>query len=414
MKFVLVAIGSRGDVEPFIAIGELLTAQGNEVHIQLPEQFRQLIEDPKMNFHSLGPEMLELLYSPLGKQVMGGKGALWQKPRAVYQLGKINQKISKKMAKRQLELIHKVHPDKVLYSAKASYPMLWSIDHPGQALFITPIPYIQRTETSTHLLFKKDYGKFINKLSYDLAEWGLNVHLKRIAKALGVSFDLKRLKLALYENAVLYTISPQLFEAPYDWPEQRKVVGYQERNKVLHWQPPEELISFLNQHPKVLFVTFGSMTNPDPYGKTQLILKVLSQLRIPAIVNTSEGGLIKPKEFDQKQFYFINQIPYDWIFPKMYAVMHHGGAGTTHLSIKYGCVSLIIPHIVDQFLWNRIIHKKGLGPLGVKVSKLKEAKLRSLITDAWQNQSYKQKAEEVGAEMSNEHYENEILSILTN
>lgn len=77
MKFVLAAIGSWSDVEPFIAIGELLTAQGHEVHIQLPEQFQQLIEDPKMSFHSLDPEMLELLYSPLGQQVMGGKGALW-------------------------------------------------------------------------------------------------------------------------------------------------------------------------------------------------------------------------------------------------------------------------------------------------------------------------------------------------
>lgn len=414
MKFILVSIGSRGDVEPFIALGELLAAKGHEVHIQIPEQFSKLIEDPKISFHSLGPEMIDLLNSPIGQKVMGGKGALWQKPRAVYRLGKINQRISKKMAKLQMELLNQIQPDRVLYSAKSSYPMLWSVDHPGKAIFITPIPFIQRTKTSAQLLFKKDYGKIINLLTYDLAAWGLKVHLKRTAKALGIKFDPNGLKKALYENASVYTISPQLYESPSDWPPQRKVLGYQERNKTTNWTAPKKLSEFIDKHSKILFVTFGSMTNPDPESKTKAILSVLKKLKIPAIINTSEGGLMRPETYDEEQFYFINQVPYDWLLPNMYAVMHHGGAGTTHLTIKYGCVSLIMPHIVDQFVWNQIIHQRGLGPLGIKVSKITASTLEPLIADAWQNSSYKHKAVEAGKTMRAEHYEEEIISMLTN
>lgn len=414
MKFVLVSIGSRGDVEPFIALADLLIARGHEVHIQLPEQFEKLVENKLVHFHSLGPELMDLLNSSLGRVVMGGKGALWQKPRAVYQLGKINQKISIDMAQLQKELIHQVKPDRVLYSSKSTYAMIWSVDHPGQAIYVSPIPYIQRTKTSAQLLFKKNYGAFINKLTYDLAEWGLNLHLMKTAKKLGITnIQKKDLKKALYENAVVYTISPQLFKSPYDWPPQRKVLGYQERDKTLNWKAPEALVRFLEKHQKILFITFGSMTNPAPEEKTQTILDVLKKLRIPAIINTSEGGLIQPKNYDESNIYFISQVPYDWLLPKIYAVMHHGGAGTTHLSIKYRCASLIMPHIVDQFVWNRIIARKGLGPLGIKVSKITEDRLSPLVQDLWNNQRYKQEAVRIGDLMRAENYEDQIIKMIT-
>ena len=65
----------------------------------------------------------------------------------------------------------------------------------------------------------------------------------------------------------------------------------------------------------------------------------------------------------------------------MYATIHHGGSGTTHMALKYGCASMIIPHIIDQFTWNKIIHEKGLGPLGMKVSKLTTAKLEPKLLE---------------------------------
>jgi len=81
---------------------------------------------------------------------------------------------------------------------------------------------------------------------------------------------------------------------------------------------------------------------------------------------------VKPKNFVSEQIHFISQIPYEWIFPKVYGVIHHGGSGTTHLGLKYGCVTMVIPYIIDQFVWNEIIDKIGAGPKGIKIGKITE------------------------------------------
>ena len=94
--------------------------------------------------------------------------------------------------------------------------------------------------------------------------------------------------------------------------------------------------------------------------KTQTILNVLKRNRIAAIINSSWGGLEKI-EAASETIHFVNNIPYDWLLPKIYAVVHHGGSGTTHMALKYACPSLVIPHILDQFYWNNIIAKQKLG-----------------------------------------------------
>ena len=99
-------------------------------------------------------------------------------------------------------------------------------------------------------------------------------------------------------------------------------------------------------------------------------------IKPPAIINTADGGLIKPDKFNSELIYFVSQIPYNWIFPKMYAVIHHGGAGTTHLAIKYGCAAMIIPHIVDQFVWDKMISDLGVGPKGIKINRINSKKPR--------------------------------------
>ena len=121
---------------------------------------------------------------------------------------------------------------------------------------------------------------------------------------------------------------------------------------------------------------------------------------------------MQPELYNTDLFYFVNRIPYDWILPKVYAAMHHGGSGTTHLSVKYGCASLIVPHIIDQFLWNNIIHNKGLGPKGVSVQKLSKSKLAPLMKDLWQNEAYKTTAKNVGKRMLEEDHSKELVDFI--
>src|SRR5690606_14670788 len=86
---------------------------------------------------------------------------------------------------------------------------------------------------------------------------------------------------------------------------------------------------------------------------------------------------------------FVQNVPYDWLFPQVYAVVHHGGSGTTHTAIKYGCPSLVIPHALDQPFWARTIAAKKLGPAGLPIRKLNDGHFEEKLLDLFTNEEYK-------------------------
>ena len=95
----------------------------------------------------------------------------------------------------------------------------------------------------------------------------------------------------------------------------------------------------------------------------------------------------------------MQQIPNDRIFPKIYGVIHHGGSGTTHLGLKYGCQTMIIPHILDQFVWDTIVSELGAGPGGVKIGKMNHRNLEPRILDLFNSEAYKRKSDLIKNQM---------------
>ena len=114
-----------------------------------------------------------------------------------------------------------------------------------------------------------------------------------------------------------------------------------------------------------------------------------------------------------ENIFFVDAIPYDWAFPRVYAVVHRGGSGTTHMAAKYGCPSLIIPHAVDQFMWARIVEKKGLGPKAIPIKRLSEEKLANAFEELYNVGHYKTAALEVAERMLHEHDTQRLVSVLT-
>ena len=411
MKILLSSIGTRGDMEPFLAIGKLLKARGHEVICLFPEQFQGIVQDAGLEFISLGTEFIEMLESDVGKFALGGEGNTWQKIMAYIKLAKLQKGNNKKMIRIQQEVIEKEHPDRIVHNGKVMYPVIWEVDHPGTTLFVSPVPFLHYVKGHTHIAFNSNFGVFLNKLTFKLADWGLITTIMAALKWLDIS-NIKKAQIrhALNSHKVIYTISPQLFQRPSYWPDNLKVVRYHERNRTTHWEPSEELLTFLKKHPKLLFITFGSMTNPQPEKKTQILLDILSKNKIPALLNTAAGGLKKPKEYDHQLFHFVSEIPYDWIIPKVYGMIHHGGSGTTHTALKNGCAHMILPHIIDQFVWNDMNHELGAGPKGIKISKITRKNLEPKILDLFNNPSYKSQAEQIGAEMKKENFDEEICT----
>lgn len=415
MKIICISVGTRGDIEPFAALTELLQKAGHEVICAYPAQYENLAIETKAEFFPLKKEFLEMLESTEGKAALGGGGNLWGRFKAMYGLYKQNTLVSFQLLEQQKELIERESPDLILHSLKAFYPIFWNISHPGKVALISPIPCVIHPieEMSSIFLNGKDYGKWINKKSYSLMRNLSMRFFKKQLKRLGIMADQKDLDHSFKTEKLLYTISPSLYEEKAYWPDQVKVIGYLERTKTNHWHPPDALQTFLENNPNPLFVTFGSMTNPDPAGKTDFILDILARNKIAAIINTAGGGLLEPTEYDRDSIFFVGDIPYDWIFPKVRAVVHHGGAGTTHLALKYGCASMIIPHIPDQHLWNRIISQRGLGPKGLSIRKFIHKQTEENIVDLVSNPAYKKEAENISIKLLREDFDDEILALLT-
>jgi sterol 3beta-glucosyltransferase len=409
MKILLISIGSRGDIEPFLALGELLKKHHHEVWGMFPEQFRHLAKDADIPFISLGTAFIELIDSPDGKQIMGGSSIL-KNMGAYLRLYKKSMVISKASAQLQYATIAKLKPDRILYNGKATYPTVWGMRHPGKAILISPVPgLIHPVKEYPNVGIQANLGPFFNKFSYGLANYGLAQNIASTTRNLDAEFSTKQIRTYLKKMKLIFTLSPTLVQRPTYWPPNAQILGYHERVKTNNWQPNEALKNFISTHKKLLFISFGSMLNRNPFEKTSLMLKVLKKQNIAAIINTSSGGLPEPEIYDRSLFHFVSDIPYGWVFPKVYAVVHHGGSGTTHMTLKNGCASLIIPHIVDQFLWNKICSRLGVGPLGVAIEKLNHSNFERLITHLYQNETYKVKAKEIAQNMQNEQVLEDVL-----
>lgn len=414
MKIILMSIGTRGDMEPFLAIGEILKEKGHQVICAFPEQFSSLAEDSNMEFASLGTRFIEMLDSDVGKATLGGSGSGLKKIIAYIKLARNSTDINKELINKQYKLIESENPDRIVYNGKAIYPIIWGLNKRGKTILISPVPYIHYVRNHTHIVFHGNFGPFLNKLTFSLANFGLIITVRISIKWLKITKKItrKQIKNALLSNKIIYTISPSLFPRPDYWNENIKVLGYHERDKTVKWKADKSLEQFVANHDKILFITFGSMTNPEPEKKTKTILDILEKYQIPAIINTASGGLLEPAKYDTKLFYFVKQIPYDRVFPKMYAVIHHGGSGTTHMSLKYGCATMIIPHIIDQFAWNDVISNLGFGPKGIVVNKITKQNLEPKVLDLFQNQAYKTKAIQVSKEIKDEDFRERLYETI--
>ena len=417
MKAILFSLGTRGDIEPFLAVAERLHKKGHEVVCAFPVQFQKLVDESKYEFYGLSEKFLELIEGEKAKIVLGGKGNIFQKIGAIIWMIKVSQSMQKEVITQQHDLIESKQPDIIVYNQKCIYPVIWGIKHPHKITLLSPLPCtIHATRNHASLGMGSDLGVFLNKFTYRFSNYFLfktiKSSTKKYHKELGIKISSSLIKKhILRKEDMIYTISPSLFPKPSDWTDNVRIVGYHEKELTSDWKPSKELENFIDSHKKILFITFGSMTNPNPERKTKEILSVLTKHNIPAIINTASGGLVKAQEYPDHVL-FLDTVPYKWILPKMYAAVHHGGSGTTHTAIKYGCASMIIPHILDQYIWNDILPELNVGPKGMSIKKFSKQRFEKGVLDLLNNKEYKEKAIEIGNELLKENYEDYLLKVI--
>jgi len=415
MKAVLFSLGTRGDIEPFLAIAQLLREKNWEVICVFPEQFRETVAQMQLPFHGFTKEFLDLLDGEDAKMFMGRHGSIFKRMGFLIKATRVGIRLSKEILALQHEIQEREQPDYVIYHPKCNYALIWGMAHPGKSILLSPIPGV--AHTIKHLTILGNYGEPLNRLSAWLGNTVRALILQSSSKRYRKDYpELKIrfsaiIKAMLQEEKTLYAISPSLFPKPAYWPSCAHVVGHHERDKTIHWQPDNPLTQFIAKHKRIVFITFGSMSNSNPQEKTRIIVDVLKKHHIAAIINTSWGGLQESNE-PHEHIHFVNNIPYDWVFPQMHAIVHHGGSGTTHTALKYACPSLIIPHILDQFYWNKTISGLGLGPKGMSIKKLNEARFESKVLDLVHNASYKRNAKLISQKMTIESNIDSLYQII--
>jgi UDP:flavonoid glycosyltransferase YjiC (YdhE family) len=413
MKFLLISLGSRGDIEPFLAMGNLLKRNGHEVACCFPEQFEHLAVEEGFTFFSLGTEFLELIDSEAGKSIMGGiKTSSLRRLYYLYLLYKSSIAINRKMLAIQHEVVGDYAPDQIIFHPKTVYSFAKTRI---KKTLLMPMPcMIHAVDDRPPVGINFNWGKRMNRLFYKMTNLAIAKNIKQVTSNFLTKGKLssQEIKSSITGTNTMYMISPSLFARPNEWPENAQVLGYLERDKTSQWNPSDALEDFLAYNNKPIVLSFGSMVNGQAEETTKLFLDIFEANQIPAIINISFGGLKEPADYNKELFHFVKDIPYDWIFSKVYGVIHHGGSGTSHMVTKYGCVSLIIPHIIDQFMWNEILSDQGVGPKGISIRKLSRAKLEPLVVDFYSNASFKEKATELAKQIQGEYFEEEVLTFL--
>lgn len=170
-------------------------------------------------------------------------------------------------------------------------------------------------------------------------------------------------------------------------------------DKASTYKPDPELQSFLDAGPPPIYIGFGSIVVDDPPKFTKLIFDAVKKAGVRALVSrgwSKIGGDDVPENI-----FMLGNVPHDWLFQHVSAVVHHGGAGTCAIGLKLACPTVIVPFFGDQFWWAGIVERAGAGPKAVPYKDLTADKLADNITKALQPE-VKAKAQELAKRMEKE------------
>ena len=209
----------------------------------------------------------------------------------------------------------------------------------------------------------------------------------------------------------LYGFSPHVIPKAPDWGDNIHITGYWFLPMAENWHPPDQLVDFLQSGSPPVYIGFGSMVHRDAEEITEIVLKALKMTNRRGVLSAGWGGLSDsdlPEDVIK-----IDYAPHDWLFPKMAAVVHHGGAGTTAAGFRAGAPSVIVSFFGDQPLWGWRAAELGVGPSPIPYKKLTAKRLAKAIEFAVSDKGVKMRAEKLGKTIRAERGVDNAEKILT-
>lgn len=390
------SMGTRGDVQPMLALALALRERGHAVNLAAPDNFQSWIEGYGLEFHALGFDMEAFLNTPDVKRAM----------RSWSRLGKI--------WRRQ---VLPVMEDMFLAIGRAAQGAEIVIAHPKamgardaaeaqKARYIraNPIPLTPTREFPVPII-TRDLGPTLNRMSYQLFCVARLPYLKLLNRWRQEHLGLGPGPLWADSGAGLETlcsVSPSVVPEPIDWAANQTMTGYWELDDSQGFEPDPKLLHFLEQGPAPVYIGFGSMTSAEPDELVEQVERAVKAAGLRAVVASGWGGLAYSGP--SQHLFGIEAVPHKWLFPRCSAVVHHGGAGTTAAGLRAGKPTLICPHIADQPFWGKRIHDLGCGPqpLDLKERDLSR-RLAQRLRDLTFNPGYRERAAELAHRLSLEN-----------
>ncbi|KAI9648613.1 hypothetical protein NHQ30_003251 [Ciborinia camelliae] len=443
LNVVMHVVGSRGDVQPFVALGKTLkSTYGHRVRLATHPIFKNFVEENGLEFFSIGGDPSELMAfmvknpglmpgfdslkkGDVGKRRKGIENILLGCWRSCIEAGDGMdltpiESESQKSSDLEADINMDTNPSDKPFIADAiianppsfahihiaeklgiplhiMFTMPWS---PTQS-FPHPLANIQSSNADVNMTNFVTYGLV------ELMMWqGLGDVINRFReRSLGlepISLIWAPGMLSRLRIPHTYCWSPALIPKPKDWGNYISVSGFCFLSLASSFTPDPDLAAFLADGPPPIYIGFGSIVVDDPDAMTTLIFEAVRKTGVRALVSKGWGGLGGDALDLPTGVFMLGNVPHDWLFERVSCVVHHGGAGTTSAGIATGKPTVIVPFFGDQPFWGAMTARAGAGPIPIPYKELTADKLAAAITDALRPETLA-KAQELGAKIKEEN-----------
>jgi sterol 3beta-glucosyltransferase len=402
LHVTIIALGSRGDVTSYAVLGGALRRAGHQVRLATMNSFAGLAERYGLDLYPLPGDAQALVQTAGAARGFSGKQnilRLWKGIRASY--GALAKSWAESFSDPTLletDIFINQLPGGLFgwdLAEKSSRPMLVAA--------VIPLAF---TRTAPVMGFPTLRLPGYNALSYRLAEqlvwsfFGPVINRWRV-RQLGLPSHPRGAYFAQLRRSTPYLngFSPLVVPPPEDWPAHIHTVGYWLPEQG-DWQPPEALLRFLDSGPPPVFIGFGSMPVPDPTQTTKTLLEALRRTSRRGLLHAGWAGLAQ--EDLPQDIFKIDDAPYDWLFPRMSMVIHHGGSGTTAFGLLSGMPSQVVSFTYDQPYWGKRVAALGAGSPPLPFNQLTASALAASIESARQDARMQDRAAQIALQLRQE------------
>jgi sterol 3beta-glucosyltransferase len=400
-RISIFTLGSRGDTQPFCVLGRALQHAGYDVTLCAPAPYRPFVESFGLKLNAVGTHLAGIKDSEsMNALVRGGVGRFLALPAFFKEArGGLVDFLS--------ECWHAVEEsDLAVFIPTTFFVAEFARMRGIPSVRVALQPVFPTSRQATALFGSADRGALINQLSYEIPRvaapilWPGSLGFKA---ATG-----ERLRLGALPNPMtfgagtslnLMAYSAALFPDPGDWPFKAKITGAWFHDAEPHEKLSAEIEDFLARGPAI-YLGFGSMKWHSAQSASA-VFDALTQWGGRALITAGWGGL-QPPEAIPDNLMFTGPVHHSLLFPRVSAVVHHGGAGTTAEGLRHTRPTLILPQFMDQYDFARRVEALHAGPPPLPMKKVSANELAQRFDDLARNETYRAGAAAIAAAMARE------------